>query len=206
MSANAVDYSFQGLLHPIGEIKEGQFSPRKSLCYLIGLADSADHKISETLPAKHILSWLYDVEDQAADWERLKYQQEFFDHYFSGGYYPKTPCMVVNSWSPISALLEAGIEPRILRRDPKARATATGIWDPPTGIQAGEIESAKTDRDLFWTILKRVSVLALEERKWVSIIAATGWSHEMAINSLPAWPADEVSKSGRVLWKRTPQG
>jgi len=162
--------------------------------------------VSDTLAAKRILSWLYGFEEQALNAAHLRAGEGFFERYFTGGFYPQTPCMVAERWSPISAMLERGIEPRILNREAKWRAVATGIWEPPKVSDVMEIESARTDESLFWAIIGKVSSLAVAKGMWISVIAKPGWDYAAAINSLPAWPTEEIAKSGRVLWKRTPEG
>jgi len=198
---NPTDYTFSDLAGGLDR------TPCRSLCYLVGLVDSAAHKISDVLPAKQILSWLYDCEEQSLNAEHLKHGENFFTRYFPGGYYPQTPCMVTKAWSPISAMLERGFEPEILNRDSKPiLRVATGIWRPQVITGAVGIESAKTVEELFWAIMAEVSRRAMNRKMWVSIIAQPGWSYDAAIGSLPSWPAEEVAKAGRILWKRTPEG
>jgi hypothetical protein len=201
---NLADYTFEGLYYPVGGA-EPDPGRCPSLCYLIGLTDSPTHKISDILVAKRILSWLYDCEEQSVSAEHLRAGEKFFDRYFTGGYKPQTPCMVVNQWSPISAMLERGFEPQILNRDPGWRSVATGIWKATTA-DAVEIESAETGEDLFWAIIGKVSARAVERRMWLSIIAKPGWDYGTAVNSLPPWLEAEVEEADRVLWKRTPDG
>lgn len=194
-------YTFAGL--------EGSSNPERfpSLCYLVGLVDSPTHKISEALPAKRILSWLYDVEEQCLNAEHLKHREIFFDRYFPSGYHPQTPCMLAKLWSPISAMLERGFEPEILSRDSRPSViVASGIWKPPVISGAIEIENAKTVEELYWAIMVEASRRANDRKMWISIIAQPGWDYESAIDSLPCWSAEEVAKSGRILWKRTPEG
>jgi len=200
---NPVDYGFHGLLYGRGEIDPEGCS---SLCYLVSLTNSSAHPISETLPAKRILAWLYDFEEQSINAKHLRAGEEFFSRYFVGGFYPQTPCMVVKKWSPIRAMLERGMEPRILRRETKFRALATGIWEPQMSTAGAEIESAATDEDLFWAIIGRVSNLSLERKMMISVIAQPGWDYASAINSLPGWSVEDVLQAGRILWKRTSQG
>ena len=199
------DYTYQGLVYPIDNPSH-QPGPSRSLCYLVGLVNSQDHKISEVLPAKRIISWLYSCEEQSINAEHLKEGETFFERYFVGGYYPKTPCMIVNQWSPISAMLERGFDPVILCREPKFRAVATGLWTPPVFSQILEIESAKTDEELFWAIIMKVSHLATERSMWINIIAQPGWDYDAAIHSLPNWTEGDVENAGRILWERTPAG
>ncbi len=203
MNINQDNYSFNSLLYN-GRKVDPEGCP--SLVYLVSLTSSANHKIAETLTAKRILSWLYGMEEQAVNYEHLRAGEEFFDRYFEGGFYPKTPCMVVKEWSPIAAMLKRGMRPCSLNREPKFRAVASGIWEPQSDFEADEIGSAMTDEVLFWSIFKTVSNLALEQKMWISVIAEPGWDYDSAINSLPTWPEDDVARSGRIVWKRTVQG
>jgi hypothetical protein len=203
MNVDPANYCFQSLLYYDHKL-EHEGSP--SLGYLVSLTDSPDHKISETLPAKRILTWLYEMEDQSRNAEHLKAGEEFFDRYFDGGFYPQTPCMLVKKWSPIEAMLLRKMTPQVLDREPKFRAVATGIWEPQRDFEANEIGLAKTDEELFWAIIKTVSQLAVERKMWINVICKPGWHYESAINSLPSWPTEEAAKAGRVLWKRTVRG
>lgn len=203
MNRNIADYSFQGLRNG----GRSEFVGFPSLCYLVSLTDSARHKISEPLTAKRILSWLFEVEGQCPSADDLNLrQQDFFSRYFVGGFCPQTPCMVVDQWSPISAMLELGMEPAVLNRESKFRAVASGIWQPLGINEENTIHTAATDVALFWAIIGKVTRLALQRKAWISIIAQPGWDRTSAINSLPNWPEEEVTKAGRVVWKRTPEG
>jgi hypothetical protein len=203
MNIDPADYSFENLLY-YDRKPEHEGCP--SLGYLVSLTNSPNHKISETMPAKRILEWLHEMEGQSRNAEHLKAGEGFFDQYFDGGFYPQTPCMIVNKWSPIEAMLLRKMVPQVLNREPKFRAVATGIWKPQRGLEANEIGLAGTDEELFWAIIKMVSQLAVERKMWINIICKPGWLYESAINSLPPWPAEEVAKAGRVLWKRTVRG
>jgi hypothetical protein len=173
----------------------------------VSLTDCADHKISETLPAKRILDWLYEVEEQSLNADELEAKEkQFSSRYFEGGFYVKTPCMVTEQWSPISAMVERGMAPEVLNREPGFRAAATGIWAPPANLEQVEIESASTDEELFWAIIGAASRLAVEQNAWINVIAQPGWHRPAAINSLVKWPPEEVAKAGRLLWKRTSEG
>jgi len=202
---NPFDYSIEGLYYPLGGAKN---DPERCpyLCYLVGLVTSPAHGISDLLAAKKILSYLYESEEQVPDSDGLKEVEKFFDRYFSGGYHPQTPCMVVRNWSPIAALLECGMKPTVLARESKFRAVASGIWQPAAGKNAMSISLANTDEDLFWAIFTEVSHRAIEQKMWISVIAKPGWDYSAAIGSLPDWSHGEIEKAGRVLWKRTPEG
>lgn len=197
------DYTFDGLSCPLGSVvTDPERCP--SLCYMVSLINSPTHAISDTIVAKRIISWLYEFEEQAVNAEHLKVGEGFFKRYFEGGFYPQTPCMITKQWSPISALLESGFYPRVLNREIKARAVATGIWDPPMLLEA--TKPPQPVGDFFWSIMEKVSRLAVERKMWISVIAEPGWDYTAAISSLPDWPIEEVEKSGRILWKRTPEG
>ncbi len=201
-TVNPTNYCFSALA--------GADDPQRfpSLCYLIGLTDSPNHKISEILSSKRILPWLYDCEEQFLNAEHLRArQQKYFGRFFSGEYLPQTPCMVVNLWSPIAAMLERGFQPEILQRDSRpVMAIATGIWKPQPVSSAATIESAQTVEDLFWAIMVEVTRKALARKMWINIVAQPGWDYKAAVNSLQKWSKDEVEKADRVLWRRTPEG
>ncbi|HEY1790943.1 MAG TPA: hypothetical protein VGJ73_22535 [Verrucomicrobiae bacterium] len=203
MNTDPSHYSFSSLLY---YDKEPEREVVTSLCYLVGLTNSANHKISDTLPAKRIITWLCEVEEQCLNSKHLEAQEAFFKRYFDAGFYPQTPCMAVEKWSPIEAMLSHKLQPEVLNREPKFLAVATGIWRPQCDIQAVKIDDAKTDEELFWAIIKEVSQLAEERRMWVSIIAMPGWSYDHAVHSLRPWPVEEIVRAGRVVWKRTHQG
>lgn len=202
MEPNPAEYRFDAL-----DTKAAVMG-RNSLCYLVALVDSPSHKISDILSAKRILSWVYEIEEQAPGGNALKErEQSFYSRFFAQGYQPQTPCMVVKSWSPIAAMLERGFKPLLLARENKSHhALATGIWAPLSLSSTPQIEAAKTAEELFWAIMAAGSAKASEQKMWISIIAQPGWTYESAIASLPKWSADEISASGRILWKRTPEG
>jgi hypothetical protein len=196
---NFADFTFSSLS---GQGSQGS----RSLSYLVGLVDSASHKISDVLPAKRILSYFYEAEEQCSNAYELEKSESFFTRFFPGGYHPQTPCMLANAWSPIGGMLERGFAPEVLNREPtRVLATATGIWRPPIIDRGSGIESAITVEELFWAIMAEVSARARDRRMWINIIARPGWSYDAAIGSLPDWPPEEVAKAGRVLWKRTPE-
>jgi hypothetical protein len=199
------NFTFEGLRCPLGSDKDPG-SHSKSLGYIVGVTDSPSHPISAPLTAKRILCWLAEIEGQASNTEHLRAGEEFFKRYFDGGYQPRTPCMVVTRWSPIAAMLESGFEPLVLNRENTILAVATGIWEPCVKLEPTEIHAANTDRELFWAIIGTVSRRAAEQESWISIIAKPGWNYDSAIGSLPDWPPEDVARSGRVLWKRTPEG
>jgi len=195
----SIDYAYEGLRGPPG--------PATSLAYLVGLVDSPDHGIADPLSAKRILGWLYEIEEQAPSAALLVERQNLFAaRYFPGGYFPLTPCMLVTQWSPISAMLDRGLSPVVLRKEEKHRATATGIWEPHGIESAKEFDQCRTCEDLFWAILNEVCCRAKRKGMWVSVIAAPGWCYESGIGALPKWSAEEIAESGRIIWRRTPEG
>jgi len=203
MEPNKTDYTFDAL------DEKAAAMGRDSLGYLVSLVDSPSHKISDILPAKQILSWLYGIEEQAPSGGALKErEQSFYSRFFAKGFQPQTPCMLVKLWSPIAAMLEREFKPLVLNRDTSKphHRVATGIWEPLALSNSPQIETAKTTEELFWAIMAAVSARASNQKMWISIIAQPGWVYESAISSLPNWSAQEVAASGRVLWKRTPQG
>lgn len=202
MELNKSEYTFDGL------DPQAAAMGRNSLGYVIGLVDSPSHKISDITNANRILPWLYGTEEQASSGSALKErEQSFYSRFFEKGYHPQTPCMLVKSWSPIAAMIERSFIPLTLNRDSKRHhAMATGIWMPATLPNAPRLETARTTEELFWAIMAVVSDKANDQKMWISILAQPGWDYAAAIGSLPNWSIDEVSKSGRVLWKRTPEG
>lgn len=199
---NPRDFTFRGLCNQVGKFEPEPEVPT-SLCYLISCVDSRNHAIADPQIAKRILSWLYDMEEQAQNADHLKAGESFFDRYFRGGFHPKTPCLMVEKWSPISALLENQNDPIILERVPRALAIASGIWDPVIKFGVIENDMAPSDQTFFLKILKKVSEVAIREKMFINVIAGPGWSYEHAINSLPDWSVEEVAKAGRLVWKRT---
>jgi hypothetical protein len=193
------DYTFAGLCG-IGGERSG------SLAYLVGLVESQDHGITQLIPADRILAWLFDLEEQVKSAsELLLSQDESFKRYFPMRFYPQTPVMLTRKWSPIGALLEQGLEPLVLRRSEKPRGVATGIWAPTVLRTRQTTSDCETVQELFWAILSEVFDRARQRRLLVSVIAKPGWNYETKIDSLPKWPREEVMKSDRILWKRTPE-
>ena len=193
------DYTFLGICNhgkPLEDVS--------SLAYLVGLVGSRDHEISNPVPAKRILAWLFDEEEQAKGANQLLLSQEdFFRRYFHGGYLPQTPVMLTQAWSPIAAMLEKGLEPLILRREDRLMSVATGIW-PHQNVAADiSVTKAKTPQELCWGILTQVFQRARERELLISIIAQPGWNYGTKIGSLPRWTAEEVARADRILWKRT---
>jgi len=178
-----------------------------SLAYLIGLVNSADHKIGNPFVAKRILTWILDEEEQVTTAaELLSRQKEFFSRYFDGGYQPQSPVMLAKRWSPISAILERGLKPLILLREEKIRATATGIWQVTNTEGPKTLGDCRNVEELFWSVFCSASRRAQERQALVSIIAKPGWAFETigSNEALPRWSPKEVASADRILWKRTP--
>ena len=194
------EYTFLGLCnhgHVLG--------PVTSLLYVIGLVPSSEHGIVQPVAAKRILAWLFDVEEQVESASKLlRRQTEFFSRFFPEQYYPQTPGMLTQGWSPIGALLQNGVEPKVLIREPGVKVVATGIWDPVSVDGETRISDCTTDESLFWSILKEVSSRARDRGMLISIIAKPGWAYESEGGLLPKWDDAEVQKADRILWKRRP--
>lgn len=194
---NPSEYTFDGLAFP------GNPSPHRYLAYVLGLVNGPDNPISNARKAAGLLTLLYDMEEQLKDPESLLGWQQAS---LPKGYLPVTPCMVTEGWSPIAAILERGLEPVLLKREPTRHATATGIWEPVDGESGLDIESAKTVEQLFWAMLLETSRRAIVRKMLVSIIACPGWGYVTAIGSLPKWGSEELKIADKILWKRTPEG
>jgi hypothetical protein len=180
--------------------------PCPSLAYLVGLVDSVDHRMSDPEVASRILVWLYEVEEQSPDASYLlSRQNEFFARYFSGGYFPQTPCMLTKKWSPIYAMLERGMTPFVLNRSGRVSLTATGIWDVSSLDATEAAQSGENFEWLFWTTLNEVLNRAKRRAMRVSVIASPGWDYKSAVDSLPRWTQEDIDKADRVLWRRTPE-
>ena len=119
-------------------------------------------------------------------------------------YFPQTPVMFVQRWSPILAMLKHGFEPETLKWLGEApHRVATGIWKPGVVVGEKKISESSSDEELFWAIMAEAFKRAKERGYFVNIIAEVGWSYETMIDSLPHWSEEEVAESGRILWKRT---
>ncbi|HWX19013.1 MAG TPA: hypothetical protein VN578_03800 [Candidatus Binatia bacterium] len=174
-----------------------------SLAYLLGLTDSADHKISDPQIASRILTWLFDIEEQSLDAAYLlSRQSSFFSRYFPGGYHPQSPCMLTTKWSPIHAMLEQGIKPSVLNKGGRVSLTATGIWEPCSLDSLKGVDSGDGFVRLFWPTLVELFNRARQRGMWVSVIASPGWDYESMIDSLPRWNVEEIAKADRMLWRR----
>jgi hypothetical protein len=199
MSYDTHDYTFEGLVGP-------GIGGSTSLAYLVSLVDSPHHRVLEPIIARGILAWLFDEEEQLESAAELVLsQEEFFHKLFPMRFYPQTPVMLTQQWSPIGAMLERGLEPLVLCRNDKARAVASGIWNVTQLNSTTQIENCETVEQLFWAVVDRAFYRAKQRRMLVNIIAKPGWNYDTNISSLPKWPANEVALADRILWKRTPE-
>ena len=174
-----------------------------SLVYLVGLVESPDNQITDLKFIKNRLPYIYEVEEQQRKArDLLQFQKNVKP--FPEGYYPQTPVMLTKAWSPIGAMLERGLRPVVLKRDPGFQAIASGIWEAASFEDASQINTSKTPEELFWAILTEAFRRARERKMYVSIVANPGWDYENGIDSLPTWSQAEITKADRILWRRTP--
>jgi len=191
---NSADYSFLGLCH------DGMPLPSVcSLVYVVGLVGSANNEMCDLKTAGRFLQTLFDFEEQTDAAFMLIWQKD----YLPADYYPQTPCMLTKEWSPISAMLDQGFCPLILRRDSGAMAVATGVWDAFTFQSTVNVIDAETFDQLFWAILSESFRRAKERNKLVSIIAQPGWSYGCG-DALTEWSEEDIKLSDRILWRRRP--
>lgn len=171
-----------------------------TLSYLVALVDSKDHEIIKPDVAVKILPWVFDAEEQLESGEALlSWQNECLPP----GYYPQTPCMLVEKWSPISAVIDQGLSPLALDRERSSRAVATGIWEPNFVSHTKSVEKCRTDEELFWSIFALACQRAKDRKLLLSIIAKPGWDYETDRRALEKWGKHEIAKADRILWKRT---
>jgi hypothetical protein len=193
----ASDYTFLGLWNY--DKRQGR---NDSLAYLVGLVDSANHKILDFRTAGNLLTLLFDIEEEqvCAD-NLLAWQRQFL----CPGYYPQTPCMLTKEWSPIGAMLEQGFDPVALGRTPKRGAVATGIWRPADFESMTGLRDSHSVEQMFWAIISEAFRRAKERKMLVSLIAEPGWAYDLTIASLKKWSNDDIAKADRILWKRKPE-
>jgi hypothetical protein len=194
------DYTFEALCLDNG-------SPViDTLAYVVGLVDSENHAAANPDTARYdILCPLSECEGYVdSGREILGMQAEFLP----ANYWPQTPVIFARRWSPITAMLEKGIEPvNLTRKTEKApHAIATGIWRPGIAPAAKEIDDCTTDEELFWAIMNQVFTRASGRGLYINILAEVGWAYESQIGSLQVLSKDEIEKSGRVLWQSTVDG
>ena len=173
-----------------------------TLAYVVGLVDSPTHKAGNPENARYdILYLLSEGEEEMRGPEDL---MDWQGEVLPSNYFPQTPVLFVQRWSPIAAMLKQGFEPETLQWLGKApHAVATGIWKPNTYVGAKSINDCKSDEKLFWSIMTETFNRAKDRGLFVNIISQVGWSYEEMIGSLPEWNTKKIAKSGRILWKRT---
>ncbi|HSH95907.1 MAG TPA: hypothetical protein VK968_17305 [Roseimicrobium sp.] len=200
---NPADFTFVALDSP-----RAPSGISDSLGYIVGIVDPADQTIADPVVARQILAYLYSIEGriQSDSGYLLRLQKSYCAQFFSGRYFPMTPCMITKGWSPVATLLEKGFEPELLNREIRIQACASGIWKPASLGSLDGLGNGDDVESLFWGVLEKISKAAEDMHFHVSVIARPGWVYEREIGSLPTWSKAEVEKSGRVVWKRTPEG
>ena len=200
MDYKTEDYTFYGLRN---NLSEDSLMDRllDTLAYVVGLKEIEPDEIANLKTANFVLGYLYDVEAQVLSGLELLDRQKIDQ--FPGGYLPQTPVMLAQEWSPISALLEHGFKPIILRREQTRWACASGVWDIASVIPYKELEQCHCDEDLFWHVLGKVIEKKNTNRFLVSIIAKPGWSYKHG--DLKNINLDEAIRADRVIWQRKPK-
>ncbi len=171
-----------------------------SLAYLISLVDSPENKITNPDVAANVLAIAYDADEQISVSERLSWQEQVLPK----GYYPQTPAMLTQKWSPIAAMLDQGFSPLVLRRDPSSCAAATGIWGTSPFRSSKSIGDCITVQELFWSVLGKAFCRAGERELLVSIVAQPGWSYERGVGVLENLADADLILADKILWQRTP--
>jgi hypothetical protein len=209
---NIRDYTYNGLKtrqhNPPRKCEEG------SLAYVVSLVDSADHEILHWSTAARVLTLEYETNQQLQSPEQvLDWQRESVPK----GFYPQTPVIIAYCWSPLSFMLEKSLVPVALTRDDAPGAIAIGIWTPEILNDASRaaaiyqtakrtVADARTNEELFATVMVEALSRGLKRGKLVSVIATPGWGYEDNIGSLAKWSDEEIAKADKILWKRTPDG
>jgi hypothetical protein len=197
------DYTFGGLLNNNVAGEGALLSPLfNTLAYIIGITTSEKSDILNTrVAAFGILSSIYDMEEQVQSAQELLEGQRQIR--MPTGYFPQTPVMLAREWSPISVMLDRGMEPVALNRDRKKKMLcASGIWTITNPMPCKTVENCCSDEDLFWFILSNVVEKAKEDQFLISIIAKPGWDYERG--QLYNLTLDEAMKADRVIWQRKP--
>jgi hypothetical protein len=169
--------------------------------YLLALVESPKSEILRLDKAHFVLAYLYEVEEQVATAAELR---AIPMRHFPKPYYPQTPVMVTREWSPISAMLEGGLNPLNLVREPRRRAIASGIWEPTTIENVRPYAECETAEQLYWSVLDKVSRRAKVRGLLVSLISAIGWDYESSIGMPKNLTLAEAEQADRVIWQRTP--
>jgi hypothetical protein len=198
MNYSAEDYTFAGLLNA-----SNLNNPITSLAYLIGLVDSTQNEIVDLQMATFVIRVLFSLEEQIDDPARLlKLQMDRFPKH----YYPQTPVMLTNKWSPIADLLQKNAKPLALCREMRGMNCASGIWEASIGELVQSSAQRGTQEQLFWHVLKKISTKAHKSGSLISIVAKPGWHYEHARDTpLNNLTPSQVAEAGRVIWQRTPR-
>ena len=171
MKYKATDYTFWGLFND-GEPFD---TPITTLAYLIGLIETPTNGAADLKTAKYILRYLFDIEEQVRSASELISVQE---EYFPKEFYPQTPVMLTNQWSPISELINRSYAPSTLKREAKRMACAVGIWEPQAIKNLELSKTSETPEALFWHTLSQVLEKAKDRSQLIIIIAMPGWRYE----------------------------
>jgi hypothetical protein len=193
---NIADFTFEALcLHNKGPKID-------TLAYLVGLVNSVKHPAGNPDIARYKI--LYPLSEGEHHMETPEDLLDWSAQILVENYFPQTPVMFVQRWSPIVAMIEKGFEPESLARLAAGpHAVASGIWKPNTYVGAKNIDDCESDEELFWSIMTEAFKRAKDRDYFVNIIAQVGWGYDRMIGGLAKWDDDEVAKSGRILWKRT---
>jgi hypothetical protein len=202
MSYRSEDYTFGGLLNNNMPTKDTFASVINTLAYIVGLSNSETSGALDLKMASKIIGDTYDFEEQARSAEELiEYQR---GARFPAGYFPQTPVMLAHRWSPISTMLDCGMEPIALNRAKRVGLLcASGIWNINKPLVGKDLKHFRNDEDLFWHILGKVIEKAKADQYLISIIAKPGWSYEHG--QLQNLTLAEARKANRVVWQRTPR-
>jgi len=174
-----------------------------TLAYVVGLVDSEKHVAGDPKIARYDIFYpLSHAEGYMETPEDLLDWQAGFKSYQN--YFPQTPVMFVQRWSPILAMIEKGFEPESLMRLAEGpHAVASGTWKPYEYTGAKAIQDCESDLDLFWAIISEAFKRARDQGYFVNIISEVGWSYDEMIGGLAEWDEEQIAKSGRILWQRT---
>jgi hypothetical protein len=197
MSHDPNQYSFSAL-YGTPRPNEPRYT---SLVYLLALVDSPKSEILRLDKAHFVLSYLYEVEEQIATAVELLSVQ---GRHFPKPYYPQTPVMVTKEWSPISAMLEGGLNPLGLVRQPRRWACASGIWEPMNIENVRSYQECESPEQLFWSVLDKVANKARARGLLISLISSIGWDYESNIGMPRNLSLAEAEQADRVVWQRTP--
>ena len=122
---NIADFTFEALcLHNKGPKID-------TLAYLVGLVNSVKHPAGNPDIARYKI--LYPLSEGEHHMETPEDLLDWSAQILVENYFPQTPVMFVQRWSPIVAMIEKGFEPESLARLAAGpHAVASGIWKPNT--------------------------------------------------------------------------